>query len=324
MTEETKARQFDDFLQEHLAFFDDLLSSTNVPLHQRPLRAALLFVQYCVIRVKGEDDKEHALGKRWFKPIYEAVGKWYADRYGAALEKKDNRAPGLVSIFNTPFRIDVPLTLAEPAEDHMVWVTFPNEVLPGEQVLKWIVAPPNLERLGNSEREELSNTITEIATATRSIRINVMTASDPGKDLQLFISSIPLHIERCVEDILKGNWASLGLAVWEMHLAVEKSLKLLIRQHGGNPENIHDLVKLAELATQLSGVTIDLITLNKLPSGREAVQARYGEGRVRSLQELVGNYRIALLLISRVAKSLKREIAMNNASFLVRDPVEPD
>jgi HEPN domain-containing protein len=151
-----------------------------------------------------------------------------------------------------------------------------------------------------------------------------MTASDPGKDLQLFISSIPLHIERCVEDILEGNSASLGLAVWEMHLAVEKSLKLLIRQHGGNPGNIHDLVRLAELATRLSGVTIDLITLNKLPSGREAVQARYGEGRVRSLQELVGNYRIALLLISRVAKSLKREIAMNNASFLVRNPIEPD
>jgi hypothetical protein len=227
MTEEAESGQFDDLLKEQLAFFDELLSSTNVPLHQRPLRAALLFVQNCVIAVEGEDDKEHALGKRWFKPIYEAVAKWYADRYAAALEKKENRAPGLISIFNTPFRVDVPLTLVEPAEDHMVWVTFPNEVLAGEQVLKWIVDPPNLEKLGKPERAELSNSITEIATATRSVRVSVMTATDPGKDLQLFISSIPLHIDRCVEDILKKDDASLGLAVWEMHLAVEKSLKLL-------------------------------------------------------------------------------------------------
>jgi len=324
MTEEAESEQLDDFLREHLAFFDELLSSTNVPLSQRPLRAALMFVQHCVIAVEGDEDKEHALGKRWFKPLYEAVAKWYADRYAAAMEKKENRAPGLVSIFNTPFRIDVPLTLVEPAEDHMVWVTFPNEVLAGEQVLKWIVNPPNLERMDKQELAELSGRIYEVATATRGIRINVMTATDPNNDLQLFIGSIPLHIDRSVEDILKGDGASIGLAVWEMHLAVEKSLKLLIRQHRGAPGNKHDLIKLAELATQLSGVTIDPATMTKLPSGREAIQARYGEGRARSLQELICNYQIVLQLTAYLTKALKRKLVMNSAKFLIRSPVHPE
>ena len=101
-------------------------------------------------------------------------------------------------------------------------------------------------------------------------------------------------------------------------------IQVLIRQHGGEPGNIHDLVKLAEHATQLSGVTIDLTTLKKLPSGREAVQARYGQGRARSPQEIIGNYRIALLLTANLTKALKRKIVMNNARFLVRSPVEPE
>ena len=203
----------------------------------------------------------------------------HADRYAAALKTEEDNAVALVLIFHATFRVKVPLALFAPRENNRIWVTLPNEVLPGEEVLKWILNPPNLQTMDTQELKELSDRVTEVATATRSIRTNLMTADDPTKDLQALISSIPLHIERSVEDILIGDDASIGLAVWEMHLAVEKSFKLLIRQYGGTPSNIHDLIRLSEVAVQVSGVTVDSTALAKLPSHREAIQARYGERR---------------------------------------------
>jgi len=167
MTEGAGTMKMDEFLQEHLPFFDELLSSTNVPLNQRPLRAAFLFVQHCVIAVEGDKDKEHPLGKRWFKLLYEAVVQWYAARYSGAMRKKDSYALALISVFNTPFRVQVPLTLVEPEENNQMWVTFPKEVLPSENVLEWITNPPNFQTKGRQELSDLSDNIIQVATATR-------------------------------------------------------------------------------------------------------------------------------------------------------------
>lgn len=322
MIERTESHQFNEVIEDHLPFFDELLSSTNVPLSQRPLRAALLFVEHCVIEVEG-DDRKRPLGKRWFKAIYEIVAKWYDDRYAAAMGQMENSAPGLISIFNTLFQITIPLTLIEPAKPHTVWVTFPKEVLSGEHVLEWLVNPPNLERMSTQELSRLTNNIVDVATATRSIRINVMTATDPCKDFQLLIGSIPLHIDRSIEDVLKRDDSSTGLAVWEMHLAVEKSLKLLIRQQGTMHRNTHDLLELSELAIELLSLNIDIDALRKLPSHQEAIQARYGEGRVRSLQEMLQNYETVLNMTAYLTKALKREYVFDNARFLIRSPVHP-
>jgi hypothetical protein len=324
MGEEIKINSLVAFLKEQMPLFDELLSSENVRLSQRPLRAAILFVKYCVVEVKGDDDKEHPFGKRWFKTLYEAVAKWYTDRYAAALKTEEDSAVALVPIFRTAFRVEVPLALFAPRENNRVWVTLPNEVLPGEEVLKWIVNPPNLQTLDTKELKDLSDRVTEVATATRSIRINLMTADDPTKDLQPLISSIPLHIEKSVEDILIGDDASIGLAVWEMHLAVEKSLKLLIRQHSGTPSNTHDLIRLSELAMQVSGVTIDSTALVKLPSHREAIKARYGEGDTMPLQKVIRNYQTVLTITAHVTNALKRQFVFNNAKFQLRSPIEPE
>ena len=324
MSERTNINSFAAFLKEQMPLFDEILSSENVPLSQRPLRAALLLIKHCVVEVKGDGDKEHPFGKRWFKHLYEAVERWYADRYAAALKTEENNAVALVTIFHTPFRVEVPLSIFESPENNRMWVTMPNEVLPGEQVLKWILNPPNLQTMDTQELKELSDSVTEVATATRSIRINLMTADDPIQDLQPLISSIPLHIERSVEDILIGDEASIGLAVWEMHLAVEKSLKLLIRQHAETPSNIHDLISLSKVAMQVSGVTIDSTALIKLPSHRKAIQARYGEGETTSLQEVIRNYLTVLTITVQVIKALKRQFVFNNAKFQLRSPIEPE
>jgi len=313
---------FASFLKEQMPLFDELLSSENVPLSQRPLQAAIRFVKYCVVEVEGDDDKEHPFGKRWFTALYEAVAKWYTDRYAAALKTEEDNAVALVPIFHTTFRVKVPLALLGPRENNRIWVTLPNEVLPGEEVLKWILNPPNLQTMDTQELKILSDRVAEVVTATRSIRINLMTADDPAKDLQPLISSIPMHIERSVEDILIGDDASIGLAVWEMHLAVEKSLKVLIRQHGGTPSNTHDLIHLSEVAIQVSGVTIDLPALAKLPSHREAIQARYGEREDLSLQEVIRNYQTVLTITAHLTKALKRQFVMNNARLQLRSPIE--
>ncbi|NOY44858.1 MAG: hypothetical protein GXP50_05335, partial [Deltaproteobacteria bacterium] len=243
--------------------------------------------------------------------------------YGEALNDREKVAPGVIEVFNTPFRINVPLVVVGPQEGDSVWVGFPSEVLPDEKVLDWLVSPPNLSKLGEAEQLRGVKKITEIGTAIRSIRIDLMTATAPSDDLQLFIGSIPLHCDKCAELIIKADVASLALATWEMHLALEKSLKLVIRQQGETPGNIHDLLKLADKATKAAKIAVDMTALRKLPSGKEAIKARYGEGRQRPLEEVLANYRQAMGLIASITKSLKRKIVLNNARFLIRNPFEP-
>ncbi len=89
--------------------------------------------------------------KTWLETLYVAVAKWYADRYAAALKTEEDNAVALVLIFHATFRVKVPLALFAPRENNRIWVTLPNEVLPGEEVLKWILNPPNLQTMDTQE-----------------------------------------------------------------------------------------------------------------------------------------------------------------------------
>jgi len=146
-----------------------------------------------------------------------------------------------------------------------------------------------------------------------------MTASLESR-LQKISSSIPNHLNKAVQDILSLESNRISTSYWEVHLAVEKAIKIIILQKGHDHYNKHNLIKLCNIANNISGITLDCSIFSKLPSDNEAIQQRYGEGSSFSIQQAVKNYTYAIEVISELTGKLKKEFIFNNARFHIRLP----
>lgn len=309
-----------DFIEYQLPIFDEILAKSQKPLYQRPLAAAFYFVDYCIVDIKG-DDKENFLEKKWFKSIYELIKKWYRDRYAEAMNHiKDDFALGVVLIYDTPFQLKIPLSIAEEKEsDDKRWFCLPSSVLDKENVFEWIKNKPNFDRMPNEDIESLKKVVCGISTSTREIHVNLMSAS-LEKELHKFSGSIRAHIDKAVRDILSLEGGRISTSYWEIHLAVEKAIKLIILQNGRDHKNKHNLNKLCKIANNIKGISLDCDIFSKFPSDNEAIQQRYGEGSSFTIHEAVNNYIYANEVISKLTKLLKRNFFMKNARFLIAIP----
>lgn len=321
MDEQPRDKNLSDFLEYQLPIFDEILAKEHTPLRQRPLAATMDFVTYCVVEIEG-DSKENALEKSWFKFLYQQVAEWYSQRYGDAM-KADTKwsALGLILIYGTPFRIEIPLSVAGKVESPTKrWFCLPNEVLEEENVFDWVVNPPNFKKMSAAELSWVETDLRVIANSIRSLKINLMTAIKEGEGLRISAGSIPSHIEKSANDILSLSRGGISSSVWELHLAMEKSLKLLIRQKGCDPPNIHDLVELCNKANQMDGVSIDMGALRNLPSHHDAIRHRYGEADALTVDQAVLNYKSSLTIVREITAVLSRKIVMKNAKLLIQKP----
>lgn len=318
MDEQPKIKDLSDFIEYQLPIFDEILAKAHTPLYQRPLAATIDFVTYCIVEIKG-DSKENVPGKPWFKSLYGQVAEWYSQRYGDAMKPDTNdSALGVVLIYDTPFKIEIPLSVAGKRESPTKrWFCWPNEVLEQENVFDWVANPPNFKKMSAEELSSVETDLRTVATSIRTLRINLMTAT---KEAEGLASSIPSHIEKSANDILSLSGAGISSSVWELHLAMEKSLKLLIRQKGDNPPNIHDLIELCNKANHLDGVSIDIVALRNLPSHHDAIRHRYGEADELTVDRAVLNYNSSLTIVREITAALSREFVMENAAFLIQVP----
>jgi hypothetical protein len=317
MDDEYKNTEISDFLEEQLPVFDEIFAEELMPLHQRPLAATIQFIEYCIVDMKG-DTKEDYLKKPWFKSTYQLVCKWYLDRYGDAMKlKRHNSSLGVVMIFDTPLKISIPLSVAGKKESATKrWFCLPHEVLENENVFAWIEGTPNLLKMKAEERFTVENYLRAIATANRSINVNLMSADLKEKHLRNLCSGIPAHIEKAVGDILSLDEGRISNSFWEIHLAVEKALKLLIGQHNHFPP-IHDLHKLCNAANQINDVSIDKDLIDMLPSHHNAIRFRYGEGGTVTARQAVLNYKNGLIITKILTAALRRQFVMENVEFLI-------
>lgn len=309
-----------EFLEYQLPIFDDILAEGQTPLSKRPLAAAFYFVDYCIVEIKG-DTKEKFLEKEWFKSIYKLIKQWYDERYGAARKsRKEYIANGAVLIYKTPFELSIPLRIDQEWEgDDKRWICFPISIQENENVLDWIKNKPNLEKMSETELENLKKLISNIATNNRAIHVNLMSAS-LEQALHKISHTIPAHLEKAVHDILSLDGGRISTSYWEIHLAIEKALKLIILQNKRNHQNKHNLDKLCKIANNIKGVTLDCNIVSKFPSDKKAIQQRYGEGSSYTIQEAIDNYISACAVIASLTKVLKRKLIMNNARFLIAIP----
>lgn len=309
-----------EFLEYQLPIFDDILAESQKPLSERPLAAAFYFVDYCIVEIKG-DTKDKFLEKEWFKSIYKLIKEWYDERYGAARNScKDSIALGATLIYKTPFELNIPLSISQEWEgDDKRWFCLPISIHENENVFDWIKNKPNLEKMSETDIGNLKKSISDIATNNRAIHVNLMSAS-LEQALHKISNTIPSHLEKAVRDILSLNGGRISTSYWEIHLAIEKAIKLVILQNKRDHQNKHNLEKLCKIANNIKGVTLDCSVISKFPTDNEAIQQRYGEGSSYTIQEAIKNYISACAVIASLTKVLKRKFTMNDARFLIAIP----
>jgi HEPN domain-containing protein len=311
---------FNEFLEIQLPVFDEIFAKQMMPISQRPLLAALYFVNCCILEMKGESKKDF-FNKEWFKVTYKLILMWYEKRYpeisSVITHQKLN---GIVLIFNHPFQIKIPTSIPQEFDgEDKRWFCLPNSVFDTESVTDWIDKKPNLDDLSKEEYLSLIVKITKIATFSREIYVNLMTASLNHK-LREYSMSIPSHIDKAIDDILSLSKNGINSSFWEIHLALEKTLKLVILQNGEKNEYKHDLRALCEIINNIKDLSIDCNLFQQFPSDKEAIKQRYCEGRNFTIQDAIKNYLGAIEAISKVTQILKRKIVFDNVKFLLKFP----
>jgi len=306
-----------DSLPDYLMEIDLSLAEDGVPLHRRPLDAASIFVLEYIIDIRG-GTKNDFLAQPWFASLFKFVQEWYADKYGAALKSSDPADVGLTVIFGTPFKVKIPLTLTERGETPgTVWLCFPNEVLPGEQVVGWVQDPPNLSRLSTEDMSTLVDEIAWVVAAARTLHIQLMTAELAQESTKQLAAAIRAHVTRAIDDICSLEGARMSLAMWDLFFAVEKALKVYLIQKTGTPLRSHDLEKLVRRAESSGLSPVDRCHLHAMPSEEEAMQHRYGEIEAPTVEEAAKTYKSALAILVHCADGLERTFGMRNARLLI-------
>ena len=318
----------DEYIETVFDLIDRQLANQAVSVNQRPLKASILFVTDWIVEVAGEEKenfKTDFCEKQWFKGIYKKIYSWYCLRYGEAFNittSSSSTITGVIIFYGTPFEVSIPLSVTGNIEipGEQVWFTIPNSILPDEDVVDWLENPPSLDALNQTLIKQLYHDLSYVGTSMRSIHVNLMTAEMKDEQIRGMARGIKSHLINAARDILQLDTNGVTYAYWELHLAVEKSIKVFLIQHGTtNPRN-HDLLQLFELAEKEHGLEVNKESIGALPTGKEAIQYRYAELPGTTTDYAVRIYNAVLDLVTTTTHALQRKITMDNASFLIQRP----
>lgn len=196
------------------------------------------------------------------------------------------------------------------------WLTFPDCRQENESLTDMIQTPSILDKIPSNEKEVLLSEFDEVVSMTRSINLNIMSASDLDPETTNMAQGIWSHFEKAIVDILSFQNQQASIGCWELHLAIEKTLKVYLKQANGKKYYGHNLNILGDEARTYIP-EIDLSMIKSLPSDKDAIQLRYSE-LIKNVDEVVGYYKKALALVSFITSKLSRKYQLDNASFLIR------
>lgn len=315
---QVKNREFIDATQHWLELFDEHMSYDNTPIHERPLKSAMWLVRDGIAAVTN-GSKENYLEEEWFCVVVNAIKRWYADRYGStSCQVPRDKLSGIVIFHRTPTRIAMPVTTSRvEVEGETAWLTFPDKLQDDEDILGLFQSAPNLNSLQPDERELFLSNIKDVVHWSRSIQLNLQSASGLCDDATAMAASVWLHFEKAISDIMTLKPASASVGCWELHLCIEKAFKIFIYQNNTKKTG-HCLDSLYDEAKKF-GLVLTPSLLPALPHCKKAIQYRYGEEWI-SIDQTIDIYRTALQAVFEITQELKKEITINNASILLKKP----
>lgn len=311
---------YEALLRETLPWIDERFSKDGRVVHERPFAAARIIVEHFIVEIEG-DTKDEYLSKPWFAGIYEPIYKWYEARYGEALTRpRQEQTRGLVLYFGTPLLFRLPLVLNEPGLDGTTWLRFPKEVLGQEHPLDWIESPPPLAQMPAKRREALADSTRHIATLLRSINNDLNTADLEKSGPRALVGTVLRHFEKAAVDASAEDHGARSLAVWELQMASEKTMKAYLAQKEIAYPPTHDLRALQKLAFESADFGDAKSPMAAMPTERRVMAWRYSELPPPKPNEFFRIYGAALTLCRVYAGQMSRKYVFNNFAVQLKRP----
>ena len=325
-THETQTDQLVTMLADFLDAIDRDLATVDTPMPQRPLQALLRLLKLKAVEVRFQEEEidlaepfQHS-DEIWFRVLYKAVERWFQKIYGAeSVEGKGNPPlEGVVLIRGTPFALRVPAYRTKVQKEGLeAWMYFESGIGEGEDALRWLVAGPDLSVLDAQSRGAVDKCVSEIAMALRAIHFHRMGVTN-GPAAEGLADAARGYLESGARRIRSGKAEELGPAWFDLQMACEAALKLvLLRSTGGYPRS-HLLLDLLSDAS-IHGVAFDPARIKSWPDFKTMSDFRYAQGSTGGIVRLFEAYRIAVDLVAAAMATISTPLG-SGAGFLLRRP----
>jgi len=309
-------REFEEFIASQLGIIDEKLGEQEIDIPDRPFTAADILIKNCIVSVNGKKPDSY-ISEEWFKYIIQPIRKWYDYKYGtAATRTKQKVSKGVILFCGAFYELAIPLRIFSPKGD-LYEVIFPKEVLSSEEELSFVNNPPNLQE-ESPERKIFKQSIRTVVNLTRSISNNIDTAQFNQELCCELQPGIEAHIEKAVADILSNNNSRFLSSYWELHLAVEKSIKIIIAQANEKFPRTHELEKLWGILNKIKSGLISQQQIKKLPGSNEVISYRYGKGPNLKKSDVNLHYIEVLGLLDILTNQFERRFTFHNPVFVLK------
>ena len=312
---------YEDLLREALPWIDQKFMKDGKSVPSRPLAAARIIVEHFLVEIKG-DTKDNYLSKLWFKGIYDPICRWYEARYGEELiRSRYEQTRGLVLYLGASLLFRMPLVIHDPpGQDGTTWLRFPNEVLAEERPLDWLETPPPLANMPAKRKNSLEDATRYIANSLRAININLKTADLEETSLQAMAKSVLRHLEKAAIDAAAEDHGASSLAIWELQMACEKTMKTYLIQKGITFPQTHDLRVLQKLAVESAGFDHTEVPMASIPTEKRVIAWRYSELEPPKPSEFYRCYEAALALCRIYTNQIPRKYNFSNFAVQLKRP----
>jgi len=328
MTENTgdQSEQIATQLACWLEMIDEDLLNINTPLGDRPLQALLRLMEAEAFEVQYGEEKvdlgrpfEH-MGSTWFRVLYLAVERWFEKAYGAEnIRGKGNPpAEGIALIRGVPVALRVPPHRSKVHKEGLeAWLYFEQGIGEGEEPLRWLVDSPDLSHLDAKHRSVVETSVTEIATALRVICFHRMGVTQ-NVAAERLADVARGYLESGARRIRSGRVEELGPSWFDLQMACESALKLVLLLATGSYPHIHPLPDLLSRASA-HGVAFDPVKLSAWPDFRTMSDFRYNQGSAGNVARLFEAYRLAVDLVAAAMATISTPLG-TGSGFLLRRP----
>ncbi len=307
-----------EHINAHMPYIDKILDEQNVPIQKRFFSAGRLFFEMAVIDSTFNSKKELLESDVYREYVLPLFNDWYFEKYGD-LAKGSGRDvySGIVVVYGNLVAVKIPATTSEVLEEgKLARMTFPNHLQKSEKIEELIQPKFDLARMDESSIDELRDQVAKVVALTRSINLDLNIASNLSKPALNMANGIWSHFEKGILDILTLKNERSAIACWEIHLAIEKSLKVLIYSKSRKNIKGHKLDDLIKFLKKYEN-GIDSSKLSNLPSAEDAIKLRYAE-IIKEPIDAFHYYLIALDFVGDVVSRLEHNLSIKNVSFTLK------
>lgn len=307
-----------DSLAQMISAIDHSLAKLGVELHLRPFRAATFFVKHMLVSIDEEPvDKNNFYEEIWFAGIYKEIHAWYEKKYGDLHRDDKKGATALFVRSGLPHVIKIPKTVSTRLADGTARISFPSKVYNNEKPLSWLTPKIKSKSLSHRDKLRAIARTTALANRLRTIDLNI---GSSGDNLPEMASSIIDHLSQVAKLACAPPAPQNSLALWELHLATEKSIKCLLAQNKTKYPNTHDLNKLCGLLPNGDEFKKISKLSARMASHNKVISHRYLEEKKIGALELYKHYKTSIKICFACSSMYRKKVGLHDASFIIQQP----